>query len=264
MHDLVNTGQGSDSLPVLQWCELCVKRNMEAMKKSKVLIVGGSSGIGASLAKMLKEDGADIIVIGREHSKLEKLKKDLPAAQILAVDARDRTALDEHLRTIGKIDHLVLTLSGGKGGGMFKELPLQDLREGFEGKFWPQLNVLQATLPYVKTDGSVTLVSATSAGLSMPGTSGLAAINGALDMMIPILSAELKPMRVNAVSPGMIDTPWWDFLPEDSKRQVFKDFSTKVYVGRIGRPEEVADTIRFILKNGYINGTIIRCDGGLS
>jgi NAD(P)-dependent dehydrogenase (short-subunit alcohol dehydrogenase family) len=237
---------------------------METLKKSKVLIAGGSSGIGATLAKMLVAEGAEVVVFGRDPGKLEKLRMDLPAVHTQAVDARDRPSLDAQLQTVGKIDHLVLTLSGGKGGGLFRDLVLGDLREGFEGKFWPQLNLLQAALPHMNMGGSVTLVSATSAGLSMPGTSGLAAINGALDMMVPILASELKPMRVNAVSPGMIDTPWWDFLPEESKKQVFQDFSTKVYVGRIGRAEEVADTIHFILRNGYINGTIIRCDGGLS
>lgn len=239
------------------------KYKMTTLNKSKVVIAGGSSGIGAVLTKMLAEDGADITVIGRDAGKLAELKKTLPSIETVALDARDRGALDPFFRTTGQIDHLVLTLSGGKGGGMFKELSLDELREGFDSKFWPQLNVLQAALPYVKPDGSVTLVTAASAGAALPGTSGLAAINGALEMMIPILSTELRPLRVNAVSPGLIDTPWWDFLPAAAKEQVFKDFSAHVHVGRPGRPEEIAGTIRHVMSNGYINGVTIRCHGGL-
>jgi len=237
---------------------------MTTLNKSKVVIAGGSSGIGAALTKMLAEDGADITVIGRDAGKLGLLKEALPSIETVALDARDRAAVDALFRTAKEIDHLVLTLSGGKGGGMFKQLSLQELREGFDSKFWPQLNVLQAALPSMKSEGSVTLVTAASAGAALPGTSGLAAINGALEIMVPILSAELKPLRVNAVSPGLIDTPWWDFLPAAAKQQVFKDFSTNVHVGRPGRPEEIADTIRHVMSNGYINGVAIRCHGGLS
>ena len=146
---------------------------------------------------------------------------------------------------------------------MFKDLSLDELREGFDSKFWPQLNVLQAALAYIRPDGSVTLVTAASAGAALPGTSGLAAINGALEMMVPILSVEYKPLRVNAVSPGLIDTPWWDFLPVAAKEQVFKDFTANVHVGRPGRPEEIAGTIRHVMSNGYINGVTFRCHGGL-
>jgi NAD(P)-dependent dehydrogenase (short-subunit alcohol dehydrogenase family) len=81
--------------------------------------------------------------------------------------------------------------------------------------------------------------------------------------MVPILAKELKPLRVNAVSPGVIDTPWWDFLPVDMKRGVFADFSRQILVGRVGRPEEVAAAICAVLENPYINGTVIGCHGGI-
>jgi NAD(P)-dependent dehydrogenase (short-subunit alcohol dehydrogenase family) len=261
MHDPVNNlhdpGRG---LPHLL-PELCKKK---MMKKGSIVIVGGSSGIGLALTKMLAEEGASITVIGRDADKLRTLQETLPAVQTVALDARDRPALDEFFRAAGQIDHLVLALSGGKGGGIFKDLPLQDLREGFDAKFWPQLNALQAALPYMMSTGSVTLVTAASAGSVLPGASGLAAINGALEIMVPILSNELRPMRVNAVSPGVIDTPWWDFLPAEAKQQVFSDISARVNVNRVGRPEEAAATIRFVIANGYINGITLRCHGGLS
>jgi len=236
---------------------------MTTLSKSRIVIAGGSSGIGLALTKMLVEEGVSLTVVGRDASKLEALKDRFGPVKTAALDARDRTSLDAFFRTAGQVDHLVVTVSGGKGGGMFRDLPLQELQEGFDSKFWPQLNILQAALPYMDPAGSVTLVTAASAGAVLPGASGLAAINGALEIMIPILSAELKPLRINAVSPGVIDTPWWDFLPAESKQQVFSDYSARVNTGRVGQPEEVAAAIRGIIVNGYINGITLRCHGGL-
>lgn len=228
------------------------------------MIAGGSSGIGLALTKMLVKEGALLTVTGRDTTKLQTLEQEIASVNTVAVDSRDRRALDTFFRTVGQLDHLVIALSGGKGGGMFRDLPLQELQEGFDSKFWAQLNTLQAACPYMNPGGSVTLVTAASAGAVLPGASGLAAINGALEIMIPILSLELKPLRVNAVSPGVIDTPWWNFLPADAKQQVFSDLSARVNVNRVGQPEEVADAIRCIITNDYINGITLRCHGGLS
>jgi len=234
------------------------------LNKSRIVIAGGSSGIGLALTRMLAEDRATLTVIGRDADKLKALKESLPSVKTVALDARHRPALDEFFRTAEQVDHLVLALSGAKGGGMFKELSLDHLREGFDAKFWAQLNTLQAALPYMNPGGSVTLVTAASAGSVLPGASGLAAINGALEIMVPILSLELKPLRVNAVSPGVIDTPWWNFMPAEAKQQVFSDFSTRVNVNRVGRPEEVAAAIRHMITNEYINGVTLRCHGGMN
>lgn len=245
-------------------CRNFVKNyKMTTLNESRIVIVGGSSGIGLALTKMLAEEGACLTVIGRDPSKLSVLKKEFPAVETVQLDARDRGALDAFFGNAGQVDHLVLTVSGAKGGGVFRELPLAELREGFENKFWPQLNTVQAALPYMNPGGSITLVTAASAGNSIPGTSGLAALNGGLEMMVPILSIELKPLRVNAVSPGVIDTPWWDFLPAAARQQVFNDLSAQVNVGRVGRPEEAAAAIRFVMATGYVNGITLRCHGGL-
>ena len=153
--------------------------------------------------------------------------------------------------------------SGGKGAGMFRELKLEELRLGFEGKFWPQLNCLQAALPYINPEGSITLITAVSASSRKPGFSGLAAINAGLEAMVPVLAKELQPLRINAISPGVIHTSWWDKYPEETRLNIFKQFEESIPAGRIGAPEDVANAILSMIKLDYVTGRILQIDGGL-
>lgn len=233
------------------------------LQNQKVVIAGGSSGIGFSTAQLLYAQHAQITITGRDTNKLEKAKQDFPLMNTVALDSGNNQALHEFFFRNGIFQHLIIAVSGAKGGGPFSSLPLSDLREGFEAKFWAHLQTIQAALPYLQKDGSITIVTASSTSAHLPGTSGLAAINGALEMMIPILAKELQPLRVNAVSPGVIDTAWWNFLKEEDKKATFEQFSKQVCVGRIGQPEEVGNAILSMITNDYINGAILTCNGGL-
>jgi NAD(P)-dependent dehydrogenase (short-subunit alcohol dehydrogenase family) len=111
--------------------------------------------------------------------------------------------------------------------------------------------------------GSITLVTAGSAQSALPGTAGLAAVNGALEAAVAPLASELAPRRVNAVSPGVIETGWWDELPEEAKEEAFTTFARRALVRRNGRPEDVAQAIVALVENGFITGVVLPCDGGL-
>lgn len=232
-------------------------------ENKKAIVVGGSSGIGLATAQLLANSNAQVTVTGRDAGKLKQVQQ-TTGLQIQVLDSTDRSALDVFFKQTGPLDHLVISVSGSKGMGNFAELPLQELRAGFEGKFWPQLNTLQAALPYMNSDGSITLITAISSIAQKAGTSGLAAINGALELMVPILAQELKPLRINAVSPGVVDTPWWNFAPEEAKQQAFQQLTGNIPAGRVARPGEVAHAVVFTLGNSYLTGTVIHCDGGFS
>jgi NAD(P)-dependent dehydrogenase (short-subunit alcohol dehydrogenase family) len=171
--------------------------------------------------------------------------------------------LDAAFGRIGSFDHLVLAASGGRGAGPFATLAAADLRSGFEAKFWVQWNCAQAALPNIAKSGSITFVAAASARTANPGTSGLAAINGALCAMILPLARELAPIRVNAVSPGVIDTPWWDSRPKEMKEAFFSASAKSLPVGRVGRADEVGKAILALAENGFITGVVLDVDGGL-
>jgi NAD(P)-dependent dehydrogenase (short-subunit alcohol dehydrogenase family) len=111
--------------------------------------------------------------------------------------------------------------------------------------------------------GSLTLVGAGSARSALPQTSFLAAVNNAVEAAVPPLARELAPRRVSAVSPGVIDTRWWDFLDEDQREATFQQLSEQAPVGRVAHAEEIAHAICELIENDYITGVVLPCDGGL-
>ncbi len=232
------------------------------LQNKKIVIAGGTSGIGLSVALMFQQQGAKVSVTGRDMAKLNAAAAEgLLTAE---VDSTNTEALKTFFQSLGKIDHLIIALGSNKGLGNFIDLSLDDLREGFEEKYWSHLNTLKAALPFVNTNGSITLITAITATAKLAGTSGIGSVNGALEIMVPIIAKEIKPIRINAVSPGVVDTPWWDFMTQEAKQQTFNDYASQILVGRIAQPEDIAQTILFLVGNDYMTGKIVACDGGLA
>ena len=235
-----------------------------SLKEQKVIIMGGTSGIGFATARAVASAGAVVVVTGRDPEKIKRATSKLPnTVEGMLVDAMSLSALNNFYKNVGRFDHLVLAVSGKVGGGPFKSLSIEVLKQAFEAKFFAYFKAVQVSLQTLRTDGSIVFVTASSARTSYPGTSGLAAVNGALEAMIPTLALELKPTRVNAVSPGVIDTPWWDAWPKEQRETAFAQIAASTPVGRVGQPEDIAQAILLLLENGFMTGTVIECDGGI-
>lgn len=232
------------------------------MQAQTVVVFGGSSGIGAATAKMLRKAGARVIITGRDRSKLEQLAREQEGIVPAVVDATDEAAVGQFFAAQAAVDHVVICVSGGKGAGPFKELALADVREAFERKTLAQLIVAQAAARHLRPGGSITFVSAVSARSKLRGTAGLAAVNAAIEAVVPILALELAPVRVNAVSPGIVDTPWWDAMPSAAKADFFDHAAQSLPVGRVGAADEVASVISVLIQNGYVTGSVYEVDGG--
>jgi NAD(P)-dependent dehydrogenase (short-subunit alcohol dehydrogenase family) len=231
-----------------------------------VYVMGGSYGIGEAAARAFAAAGAQVVITGRSKERL-----DAAAARIgfpvatRPLDAADPDAVAGFFGDGETIDQLVLALSPGAVAlGPLATLNEDELRTAFDGKFFAHVRIVQAAVPHLSQHGSVTFISAASARSAAPGTAGLAAANGAIEAMVPPLAAELAPIRVNAVSPGVVDTAWWAGLPEDQRATVFEGFAAGTPVGRIGRPEDVAGAILYLAGNGFVTGTVLDVSGGLT
>jgi NAD(P)-dependent dehydrogenase (short-subunit alcohol dehydrogenase family) len=235
----------------------------EGISGAKIVIIGGSSGIGLGAAKMLAAAGAEVIIAGRDAGRLGTAAASIGAsARAEACDAADPKSCADLFERLGRIDHLVLTMTGRLGGGEFAALPLGELRQAFEEKFWPHLIAAQTSLKSLSKNGSLTFVTGISARKVNPGGSGFAAINGALEIMTPTLARELAPLRVNAVSPGLIETPWYDFMPYPERQEMYANAAASLPVGRVGGAQDVARAIFYVVATPFVTGSVVECDGG--
>ena len=233
------------------------------MSSPHAVIIGGSSGIGLATARQLLASGLKVTITGRSKERLDEACSAVKGIEAIVMDAAATDTLNATLSLIGPFDHLVLALGSSKGFGPFTSVSVADVRQGFEEKVYPHFAVAQAALPFLRKDGSITFIAGLSAHGAAPGTAVIGAANAAVAMFVPILAAELRPLRVNGVSPGFVDTPWWDFLPPEQKTAVFAEYAAKTPVGRIGQPDDLARAITFLISDTFMNGHVIICDGGL-
>jgi NAD(P)-dependent dehydrogenase (short-subunit alcohol dehydrogenase family) len=229
-----------------------------------VVIIGGTSGIGLAAAKILLREKFRVTVCGRDHQRLVRARETLrDEARTVAVDAANPTAVAALFDSLGGFDHLVLAFGSNKGLGPFATITAEEVRLSFTEKVFPHFVCAQAAQKFLSPTGSITFLSAVSAFGAMPGAAGIGAANAAIAAMVPTLASELRPLRVNAVAPGVVDTPWWDWTTPDQKAGLFADFASKTPVGRVGTPEEIGQAIAFLITNGFMTGQTIVCDGGI-
>jgi NAD(P)-dependent dehydrogenase (short-subunit alcohol dehydrogenase family) len=230
----------------------------------RVVIIGASAGIGEATARAFAAQGAEVIITGRSKERLDQAAQRIGTpVRVAELDATSRADLDGCFAAAGPVNHLVLAASpGAVGAGPIAALDEAALRQAFDGKFFAHVNAIQAALPHLRADGSVTIVSAVSARAAFAGTAGLAAANGALEAIVAPLAVELAPLRVNAVSPGVIDTQWWDGMPADQRRAYFEAVAAVTPVRRVGQPEDVAGAVVYLAGAGFVTGSVLECTGG--
>jgi NAD(P)-dependent dehydrogenase (short-subunit alcohol dehydrogenase family) len=232
------------------------------MTEHTALIVGGTSGIGLATARRLHNLGATVHVAGRSKERLDAVAVTDPGITGHRADGGNHDEIAAVVEAVGRIDWLIVALSGSEGGGPVADLDLDMLRRAFDAKFWGHITTIQAALPRLAPTGSITLLGAVSARAGMPGTAGLAAINGAVEALVKPLATELAPIRVNGVSPGLVDTPWWSGMPDDARQAFFAQAAQALPTRRIATADDVAEVVVLAATNANLTGTVIETDGG--
>jgi NAD(P)-dependent dehydrogenase (short-subunit alcohol dehydrogenase family) len=224
----------------------------------KVVVVGGSSGIGLSTAELAKRAGAEIIVASRNAERL-KVAADKIGATAIATDVTSDGSVAALFRATGPVDHVVVTAAQLRSGP-FKTVAVDDVRSTLEGKFWGAWRVARAA--EIRAGGSLTLVSGFLSVRPRPNSAIVSAANGALESLTRALALELAPLRVNCVSPGIIDTPIRAAMPEAARRDMLGKIAAALPVGRVGVGEDIAQQILTFMTNGFMTGSIVYLDGG--
>jgi NAD(P)-dependent dehydrogenase (short-subunit alcohol dehydrogenase family) len=224
----------------------------------KVVIVGGSSGIGLSTAELASRKGAEVIMASRNADRLNAAAANLGARAIVA-DVTSDESVESLFRACGPVDHVVVTAAQLRSGP-FKTVPMEDVRATMEGKFWGAWRVARSA--EIRPGGSLTLVSGFLSIRPRPNSAIVGAANGAIESLARSLALELAPVRVNAVSPGIIDTPIRAAMPEEARRDMLAKTAAALPVGRVGLGEDIARQILSFMANGFATGSIVYIDGG--
>jgi NAD(P)-dependent dehydrogenase (short-subunit alcohol dehydrogenase family) len=224
----------------------------------KVVVVGGSSGIGFSTAELAKREGADVVIASHNPDRLNAAAEKLGADAIPA-DVTSDKSVEDLFRACGPVDHVVVTAAQLRSGP-FKTVVMEDVRATMEGKFWGAWRVARSA--EIRPGGSLTLVSGYLSIRPRPNSAIVGAANGAIESLARSLALELAPVRVNAVSPGIIDTPIRAAMPEAARLDMLAKTAAALPVGRVGVGEDIARQILAFMTIGFVTGSIVYIDGG--
>jgi len=232
------------------------------LKDKKVVIIGGSSGIGLESAKQLIAQGAEVIIASRSEDKLKNAKEQLGVrATAYILDTTQEQQVQSFFEKIGQFDHLVVS-AAETSSGLFLQTDTAQARKLFENKFWGQYYAAKYGASKILPNGSIILFSGVVAYKSIVGSAILGAVNAAISNLGQTLALELAPIRVNIVSPGIIDTPSRSKMPEEARNNFYYAVENKLPVKRIGRAEDVAQSVLYLLQNSFVTGTVLHVEGG--
>jgi NAD(P)-dependent dehydrogenase (short-subunit alcohol dehydrogenase family) len=229
-----------------------------------VVVVGRGSGIARAVALAARDAGARVVVAGRDRQKLADAYQGEAGVTAETVDLTDEAsiaALAERLRAGGGVDHVVSTGSV-RAKGRVADLDRETLRLSFDTKVIGPIMLAKHLAPLVARAGSFVLFSGVSAVKTRVDWLGVATTNGAVDSLTRSLALELAPIRVNAISPGTIDSGAWDGLGAEGKAELFDTLRATLPARRVGGTEDIAHGVLFALTNSFLTGVTLHIDGG--
>ena len=233
------------------------------LKSQRVVVIGGSSGIGFATAAAAAAEGASVTVAASDESRLEAAVEALPDnCDSVVVDVRSEASVQALFSRVDEFDHLVFTAGDTLAFKPLSELTIDEARQQFEVRFWGAVTAAKYAAPLIRPGGSITLTSGTVAARPRPGTTFAASGAGAIEALTRGLAVELAPIRVNAVAPGVIRTPVWDSVPESERTGMFAMLADQTLTNSTGDPDEIAATHLYLMKNRYVTGTVMTVDGG--
>src|ERR1700722_17450587 len=230
------------------------------LQDKTILVVGRGSGIARAVALRARSEGARVIVAGRDRAKLaDSYDDDGISAEM--IDITDDESIAALVDRVSRVDHVVSTASA-RARGKLADLQRQNLLQSFDTKVIGPTMLAKHFASQINPGGSFVLFSGVHAFKLNVGYLGVGITNGAVDFLTRWLAVELAPIRVNSISPGVIDTGAWDALGAEGKRDYFEHISSRNPARRIGTPDDIAGAVLFAMTNTFLTGMTVKVDGG--
>ena len=220
---------------------------MTELHGQRLLVIGGRRGIGAAIATRARHDGMEVLVSGRDPSATEGA---------VHLDLTEEATIAAAAAQIGPVDHVV-TLGSLPHDVPVSELDRDRILAAFEAKVIGPMLVAK----HLEIRQSMTLFSGVVGWRPGPGSTVKGVTNGAVDFAARHLAANLAPVRVNAIAPGIIDSGAWDNQGE-AKPGFLAGAAGQTLVGRHGELDDVVDAAIWLMRSGYVDGQTIHVDGG--
>lgn len=233
------------------------------LNDKKVVIIGGSSGIGFSTALLAKELGAKTIIAGRNLEKLERAQPKLNA-DIYQLDNQDDEQLKDFFSKIGCFDHLFTPAASYEIGSITADKSVAE--SCFKGKFWTQYMAVKLARPYINEKGSIVLMSG-AASQRLPKGFNVAmyvACNAAIEGLVRGLAYELPPIRINAVAPGTTVTPLWESRDPALRESAYQIYRDHCLLEQVGNANDIAQAVIYLMVNEFTTGSVLYPDGGFT
>jgi NAD(P)-dependent dehydrogenase (short-subunit alcohol dehydrogenase family) len=233
------------------------------LKKQKVIIVGGSRGIGLETTRTLAKHGARLIITGKNRDSIDSAAASIPGViRTACFDFTDELQVTRFFNGVDDVDHLVLVAGGTPVRGVFSETDIASMKGYFAQKFWGVVLTAQKGIPKIKPTGSITFFVGRAGRSAISGWSAVAAVNLAIIGLAKTIALEIAPKRVNVIAPGLVDTHAYENMSETQRREFYRGVEANVPLGRIGTPEDVARCVLLLLSCEFVNGVVLDVNGG--
>lgn len=229
----------------------------------RVVILGGTSGIGLATAQAAAAEGAAVVVASSSAGRVEAALQQLPdTAEGRTVDLLDEAAVGDLFVEVGRFDHLVYTAGEALQLGMLADTRVAAARAALDVRVWGAYAAVKHAAPQIRVGGSIVLSGGSAGAHPHPGWTVGALICSGMEGLTRALAVELAPLRVNLVRPGVVRTDLWRDMSEDDRSTMYASIAEGLPVGRVGEASDVAASFLYLMHNGYATGTIVTVDGG--
>ena len=233
------------------------------LENKRVVVVGGSSGIGLAVAELSATHGAEVVIASSKEAKVRQATSAIGGkTQGEVVDVSDERSVETFFTRLGAFDHLVFTAGDSLQLDELASTNLQQARHAFELRYWAALAAVKYASPHIRKDGSIVLTTGVAGQRPHKGWTVAASVCGTIEALTRALAVELAPIRVNAVCPGVVRTNLWQGMNADAREQLYESVGKSLLVGRVGEACEIARAYLFLMQEGYSTGQTVVLDGG--